>query len=278
MLAKIVALIAHELLDPIIAEYRKLGPARRSRQRFAARRAVVRQRGGRAGTGMGSRHPAAGYREGGRVRPPGWCIISTVTDETPHEHADHSHPNGTAFRQTAGTLIGKAAGKAVAAELGPAIAGLLPQLMQIVPQLVAQGLAQALQQVPVRTTGRMCAKCLAARITWEVTHKAEMDAAREAAMMTAGIEDPKDPRLGQLDATPYLPEHLRAGSGTAEQMPLILDAVTIAAGDEVCHMHLPGLPQRQLNAPPILIPRPQILIAPPGMSPELAARLASQAA
>jgi hypothetical protein len=194
--------------------------------------------------------------------------------ETPHEYPEHSHsPNGTALRQNAGKLIGTAAGKAVAAELGPALASTFSQVMQFLPQMISQGVAQALSQVPVRTR-RLCAKCLAARITWEVGHKADMDQALSAAAAAAGIIEPgtsmdvSDPRAGQLDVAPFLPDSLRPGAPGG--MPQIMDAVTMAAGDEVCPMHLPGTPQEP--------GRRQILVAPAGMTASMAARLAAQAA
>lgn len=164
-------------------------------------------------------------------------------------------------------MIGKAAGKAVAAELAPALSSTFAQVMQFLPQMIAQGVAQALNQVPVRTR-RLCAKCLAGRIGWEAAHESEMKAAIAAAMAANGITDQADPRIGQLELGPYLPDHLQPGSGTPQQMPQILDAVTMAAGDEVCPMHLPGTPQQP--------GRRGLLIPPPGMTASAAARLVSQ--
>jgi hypothetical protein len=165
--------------------------------------------------------------------------------------------------------MGKAAGTALAELLAPQFG----QLVQFLPQMVAQGVAQALSQVLVRTK-RFCSKCLAARIAWEAAHTAEMEAAFTAAAVAAGILAPggaldkADPRLGQLDIGPHLPDHLKLGSGTPHEMPPLLDAVTIAAGDEVCALHLPGVPQQP--------GRRQILVATPGMNVATAARLASQ--
>lgn len=178
--------------------------------------------------------------------------------------------NGTAaFKRPDAVLIGQAAGKAVAELLAPQFG----QLAQFLPQMVAQGVAQALQQVPVRTR-RLCAKCLTVRIAWEAAHAVAMKQAVAAAAVAAGIMPPgadldqSDPRLGQLEIGPYLPDHLRPGG--PEGMPQIMDAITTAAGDEVCPMHLPGVPQQPGRRP--------LLIAPAGMTPAMAARLASQAA
>lgn len=187
-----------------------------------------------------------------------------MTDETP---ASTPSPNGAAFKPDAGTLIGRAAGKAVAAELGPVLGSTFAQLTQFLPQLVAQGVAQALQQVPVRTR-RLCAKCLATRIGWEAAHEPEMKSAITSAMAANGITDERDPRIAQLELAPFLPDHLQPGSGSPMQMPQIMDAVTVAAGDEVCPVHLPGTPQQP--------GRRGLLIPPPGMTASAAARLVSQ--
>ena len=134
-----------------------------------------------------------------------------------------------------------------------AIAGMLAQM----PQQMLQALATVLQQVPVQTRQHLCAQCLAARLGWEATYGREMKTAIRAAAEAAGFEE-GDPRWGQLDPAPHLPEHLRPGA--SQGMPSLTVAVTAVNGTEVCSAHLPGRPGGQ-----------QLLIASAAFSPSMLA-------
>jgi len=114
-----------------------------------------------------------------------------------------------------------------------AIAGMLSQF--------PQALAQVLQQVPVQAQTRqhLCATCVLGRLTWNVAHERELTAAIEMAARVHGLAD-GDPRLGQLDPVPFLPESLRPGG--PQGMPPANPSITAVGGTEVCSEHIPGRP------------------------------------
>jgi hypothetical protein len=114
------------------------------------------------------------------------------------------------------------------------IAALLPQL----PQAVGMIVQQILQQTPVQTRQRLCAVCVATRKTWESAHERDLKAAIDAAAQAAGLEA-GDPRIGQLDPAPFLPETLRPGAGS-QGMPALTAAITTVNGTEVCSAHVGG--------------------------------------
>lgn len=150
-----------------------------------------------------------------------------MTESHP-EHNGH-HPQPSEAEQI---------GDAVASRLGQMIGQVLPQVFNMLPPMLGQAVAQALQQAQPR---RWCAPCLSQRLQWEAAHAADMDTALALAAKAAGIPE-GDPRCGQLDVTPFLPAHLRSGSGHVAQMPQVMDWVTIAGGNAVCPMHVPGAP------------------------------------
>ena len=114
------------------------------------------------------------------------------------------------------------------------IAELLPQL----PQAVGMIVQQILQQTPVQTRQRLCAVCVATRKGWESAHERDLKAAIDAAAQAAGLEA-GDPRIGQLDPAPFLPETLRPGAGS-QGMPTLTAAITTVNGTEVCSAHVGG--------------------------------------
>jgi hypothetical protein len=148
-----------------------------------------------------------------------------VTDNA----TERSGSNGEAFRPDAAALIGAAVGKHLAGLLG-----------EILPQVIGDAFARVLQAVPVRVE-RRCCKCLAARMAWEASNAAAINDALQIAMIEAGITDRADPRCRTLDPSPYLPD------GCVP--PVMMDAVTITGGEEVCPLHLPGAPQQPGRRP-----------------------------
>jgi hypothetical protein len=155
-------------------------------------------------------------------------------------------------------------GAAVADRLGPVLVKLgqmFPQVLNMLPAMIAQAVQQAQPH-------RWCAPCVTHRLQWEAAHVGEMDTASAAAAEAAGFAK-GDPRAAQLDVTPFLPAHLRSGSGHIEQMPQINDRVTTAGGNDVCPQHIPGVPGTQ--------ERRALLIPPPGMPVSMAAALAGRA-
>jgi len=140
------------------------------------------------------------------------------------------------------------AAKAVAQTLG-----------EHLPNMIFQAMAAALSQVQVTTQQHLCATCIIARIGWENSHRADMEAAMMAAAEAAGAE-PGSPQAGQLELTPFLPPDLRLGERNG--MPGVAQAVTTFQGTEVCPAHLPG--GHAARSP--------LLVATAGMSPAMAAR------
>ena len=146
---------------------------------------------------------------------------------------ERSGSNGEAFRPDAAALIGAAVGK----HLGKLFA-------EILPQVIGDAFARVLQAVPVRVE-RRCCKCLAARMAWEAANAAVIGDALQVAMMDAGITDRADPRCRTLDVNAYLPDGVVP--------PVMMDAVTITGGEEVCPLHLPGTPQAPAGRKPFLV-------------------------
>lgn len=166
--------------------------------------------------------------------------------------------NGSAPEPTEADLIGDA----VAGRLGALLGNVLPQVFNMLPPMLGQAVAQSLQQGQPR---RWCVQCLTQRLQWEGRHTADMEAALELAAKAAGIPE-GDPRRGQIDVTPFLPERLRAGA-VPEGMPQLSDGVTIAGGNLVCPMHVPGGPGTRGRS---------LIIPPPGMPVSMAVALAGQ--
>lgn len=67
----------------------------------------------------------------------------------------------------------------------------------------------------------------------------EIKAGIDAAAQAHGIAD-DDPRRGQLDPAPFMPEHLRPGS--AQGIPPVNPAITTIGGTDYCSAHIPGQP------------------------------------
>lgn len=123
------------------------------------------------------------------------------------------------------------------------------------PQL----LATVLQRVQVQTRQHLCAQCVIVRIGWEAVHGRELKAAIAAAGAAFGLAE-GDPRAGQLDPAPHLPENLRPGQPNG--LPPLTAAVTTVGGTEVCSEHIPGRPGSQ-----------KLLIATGALSPSALAGL-----
>jgi len=122
-----------------------------------------------------------------------------------------------------------------------------------------QILAAVLRQVQVQTRQHLCAPCLIARIGWEATYGQQLKAAIGAAGAAFGLAE-GDPRAGQLDPAPHLPENLRPGQ--PQGLPPLTAAVTTVGGTEVCSEHIPGRPGSQ-----------KLLIATGALSPSALAGL-----
>jgi hypothetical protein len=124
-----------------------------------------------------------------------------------------------------------------------------------------QVLAAVLRQVPVQVQTRqhLCAQCLIARIGWEAKYGQQLKAAIAAAGAAFGLAE-GDPRAGQLDPAPHLPENLRPGQ--PQGLPPLTAAVTTVGGTEVCSEHIPGRPGSQ-----------KLLIATGALSPSALAGL-----
>ena len=111
----------------------------------------------------------------------------------------------------------------------------------------------------------LCAPCIAARITWETVHAAELNAAVEAARADFGL--PADsPGLATLDISGYLPAPLQPGAGP-QAMPQVQQAVTTVNGTDVCAGHVgPALPGQPAA-------RKQLLVANGALSQAMVAGL-----
>lgn len=147
----------------------------------------------------------------------------------------------------------KVAAEAVAEALG-----------QHLPQMMFQAVAAALQQVPVRTITqeRMCATCIVNRIGWENLHRAELEAAMDAAALAAGVQ-PGTQQAAQLDLAAFLPQGLRPGERGG--LPGVSQSATTWQGTECCPMHIPGV-QAAGRSP--------LVVATAGMSPAMLAQFA----
>lgn len=122
----------------------------------------------------------------------------------------------------AGKLIGKATGDALAAALPPLLAETLGEtLVPVLLRVVAQA-------VPPR----VCATCLASRVSWEKANRTALSEAMAAAQKQA-ITAGQDP--GQADFAPFLPERLRGS------VPNVNTAITTCQGTDVCAEHVPGV-------------------------------------
>lgn len=133
----------------------------------------------------------------------------------------------------------KANGSVPPSKALPMLIQVLPQMVAELPQTIAQALASVLQQVPVQTRQHLCATCVVARLAWNLAHERELTAAIAMAAKVHGLAD-GDPRLGQLDPVPFLPESLRPGA--PQGMPPAHPSITAVAGTEVCSEHIPGRP------------------------------------
>lgn len=165
--------------------------------------------------------------------------------------------NGHPHEPTDAELIGDA----VAGKIGQLLGQVLPQVFNMLPAMIAQAVQQ-----PQRP--RWCSACLVNRLGWEAAHKADMETAMAMAAKMAGLAE-SDPQAARLDVAPFLPERLRPGSGQAEQMPPVMDAVTMVQGTEFCAGHVPGAPGAQGRS---------LIVPPPGMPMSMAAALAGRAA
>ena len=150
-------------------------------------------------------------------------------------HTGNGLPPG--LRPNAAKLIGQA----VAETLG-----------QVLPQMLFQAVAGALQQVPVQAViqQHMCATCIIARIAWENSHRAAMEAAMAAAAQAAGV-DADSPQARRTDLTPFLPPHLRPGEKAG--IPAIAQAITTHQGAELCAAHLAQAAGIQPGRSPLLV-------------------------
>ena len=136
----------------------------------------------------------------------------------------------------------------------------LPEMFgPVIAQMVAQGLVQGIQalaQQPVaqrvKVADRICATCLLMRIAWNSKYEAELKQAQATAMAQVGATDPMDPRVAQMDVTPFLPERLRPGQ--LEGPPPLFDAAITVNGTEYCPNHHPDAPQQQARGRLILMP------------------------
>lgn len=119
-----------------------------------------------------------------------------------------------------------------------AITEMLPRIAQAFGGLFGQ-LPQAIGQA-ARVPQHVCAQCLIARLGWEAAHMTELKeaiaTAREAHGLPEGAAFPPG-----FDPSPFLPAHLRPGTGTAG-MPPVQPAITTVNGTEVCAGHIPGQP------------------------------------
>lgn len=124
----------------------------------------------------------------------------------------------------------------LAAAIAQAVNGaLVPVLTQMLPAILGDTLTSALRAVTPRRD--KCAECVRTRVMWSKKYGADAEAAHEAACAASGIA-PDDPRAAQIDATGFLPEHLRPGTDSPTAMPAMYDSVAIHQGESKCVDHL----------------------------------------
>lgn len=142
--------------------------------------------------------------------------------DLPPAHA----PNGRgAFTIDAAKIIGKAVADAISAEIG-------------------QPLAEALARIA--PPPRVCAPCLARRVTWERANKGAIEQALDSARAAAAATG-QNP--AQTDLTPFLP----AG------IPAVNHAITCEQGTDKCAEHIIG--GVQAGSAPLLVATANV---PPG--------------
>ena len=107
-------------------------------------------------------------------------------------------------------------------------AGLQANAAKIIGQTIADTLTESLPQAMYAALAAQrppCATCVIQRITWENSHRTEMDAAMAAAA-----------QAGKQDITPHLPLALRPGEPGG--IPAVAQSITSFQGTELCVAHL----------------------------------------
>ncbi len=136
-------------------------------------------------------------------------------------------------------------GNSPAVRTADGVAALAEMIAQM-PEANARALAMVLQQVQVQVQPPLCAHCASARLAWQSAHERELKAAASAAAAAHGLGE-GDPRIGQLDPAPFLPESLRPGG--SQGIPPLHRSITAVDGTEVCSEHMPG----KTGAPKLLV-------------------------
>lgn len=200
-------------------------------------------------------HAAAADAHG---RPPGLRVVDGPDGPRPLTPAEQAAAQANEARMAAAAEMRRML------ENDPAeLLTRLPELFgNAIAQMVAAGVQMALQQVPVKTA-RVCGRCLGARLAWNSRHAGLIQQIQERIMADLGTTDPNDPRLQQVDLPALLPPELRPGGGP-DALPVVLDAITVIGGEEICPQHHPLMPANQRQG----------LLVVPGMNVHAAAAMA----